>query len=440
MSVDRQRFEAFLGELVKGQRSKVITRQKGEIVMRYLKGGLTDDLKEYNTPRFGYYIRNKGFEILQTEIDADDEVKEYLYQRVYEHGTKRLKIRPVDDESTVFRRVAFTDDFYDILCQFHKHEPGEENQTMGYKRCLKAIQDVYSLFPRSCVQTFCNMCTICQEARQHPPNNRVLPIPSSHSFSKSPMLAPKKRKCTPKKSPSNRKMNLSDVLVQNSELPRSAFSSLARTFMDRCQVEIVEMEDMDQHYLYIGHFMDYYSNYHVLFPLINSSPTAIVQGLSNNVFAYFGIPKVLMSSRGNNFLSEVIEKIHKDWPNRGSCSMGVVTSATARLHNISNSEESDIKDIFKILAAENMVNEKHVPWVRWIPLAQYRLNTQVKVLNEKTPYQVIFKQLPRSISLYKTPDENEDSVIMSINTVAGEDVTDHSLLREVGQHVELESS
>ncbi|KAK6171905.1 hypothetical protein SNE40_018327 [Patella caerulea] len=115
--------------------------------------------------------------------------------------------------------------------------------------------------------------------------------------------------------------------------------------------------------------------------------------------------------------------------------MGIVTSATARLHNISNSEESDIKDIFKILAAENMVNEKHVPWVRWIPLAQYRLNTQVKVLNEKTPYQVIFKQLPRSISLNEIPDENEDSVIMSINT-AGVDVTDHSLLRDLGQHVE----
>ena len=67
-------------------------------------------------------------------------------------------------------------------------------------------------------------------------------------------------------------------------------------------------------YHWIGHFMDHWSKIHVLFPLMEKSAAEVALNLSSKVFSYFGLPKILQSDNGREFVNGLVKKLVEDWP------------------------------------------------------------------------------------------------------------------------------
>ena len=70
----------------------------------------------------------------------------------------------------------------------------------------------------------------------------------------------------------------------------------------------------DGPYNWIGQYMDHWSKLHVLFSLQQKSAAEVALNLETKVFAYFGLPKVLQSDNGREFVNTIIHQVVADWP------------------------------------------------------------------------------------------------------------------------------
>ena len=70
----------------------------------------------------------------------------------------------------------------------------------------------------------------------------------------------------------------------------------------------------DANYKWIGHVIDHFSKYHILFPMEKKEASEVAKNLVVRVFTYFGLPYVLHSDRGKEFVNEVIRSLVREWP------------------------------------------------------------------------------------------------------------------------------
>ena len=73
----------------------------------------------------------------------------------------------------------------------------------------------------------------------------------------------------------------------------------------------------DHHLLFICHVVDHFSKFHLLFPLKTKSAKEVTQGLIELVFRVFGLPSVLQSDNGSEFMNETLRSTIILWP--GTC-------------------------------------------------------------------------------------------------------------------------
>eukprot|EP00731_Ephydatia_muelleri_P013704 Em0007g1014a len=170
-----------------------------------------------------------------------------------------------DNDKTIFGHyhvVAMVEKFYDILERIHSLESGH----VGYKKSLAEVQKTYDCLPREAVQYFCNTCSICQLKQ---PQNSTAPL-------------------------------------------RPIVSS---GFLTRCQIDLIDMRHMpDGSYHYIAHYMDHWSKFHILWPLMKKSAIDVAVGLVKRVFPYLGLPKILQSDNGREFVNEIVKEVVRSWP------------------------------------------------------------------------------------------------------------------------------
>ena len=72
-------------------------------------------------------------------------------------------------------------------------------------------------------------------------------------------------------------------------------------------------KEPDECFKWIGHAIDHFSKYHILFPLLSKEGAEVAMNLIKYVFSYFGLPYLLHCDNGREFVNEVVEK----WP--GEC-------------------------------------------------------------------------------------------------------------------------
>ena len=60
------------------------------------------------------------------------------------------------------------------------------------------------------------------------------------------------------------------------------------------------------HYNYIAHYMDHWSKFHVMWPLMRKSAVEVAVGLATKVFPFLGFPKILQSDNGREFVNEIV--------------------------------------------------------------------------------------------------------------------------------------
>ena len=70
----------------------------------------------------------------------------------------------------------------------------------------------------------------------------------------------------------------------------------------------------DGSFQWVGHYIHNWAKCHVLFPLVRKYAAEVAVALSNQLFAVLGIPKILHSDNGHEFVNEIIPSIVKEWP------------------------------------------------------------------------------------------------------------------------------
>ena len=170
---------------------------------------------------------------------------------------------------------------------------------------------------------------------------------------------------------------------------------LSSGFLTRAQIDLIDMRHKpDGDYNYIAHYMDHWSKYHVIWPLKRKTADEVANGLNERVFPYLGLPRIIHSDNGREFVNRVIREVVKDWGGedvmfvngrpRHSQSQGLVEqgNATIERHVANRRATLGLTDNY--------------PWASWLPKIQYNMNTDVAGGTKKTPYEVVFGQPPRT--------------------------------------------
>ena len=69
----------------------------------------------------------------------------------------------------------------------------------------------------------------------------------------------------------------------------------------------------DSGYKWISDVVDHFSNFHTLFPMHNKEASEVAANLTSKVFAYVGLPYILHSDRGKEFVVSIIKEVVKSW-------------------------------------------------------------------------------------------------------------------------------
>jgi len=123
----------------------------------------------------------------------------------------------------------------------------------------------------------------------------------------------------------------------------------------------------DDSYNYIAHYMDHWSKFHVMWPLMQKSAVEVAVGLATKVFPYLGLPKILQSDNGREFVNQIVKEILTLWPGqvviingrpRHSQSQGLVEKGN---HCV----EMQIQAM-----KQEWSGTGNAPWTDWLPRIQ----------------------------------------------------------------------
>lgn len=118
-----------------------------------------------------------------------------------------------------------------------------------------------------------------------------------------------------------------------------------------CQIDLVDMRsNQDGAYKWIGHFMDHWSKFSILFPLERKTGALVAEELETKVFSIFGTPKILHHDNGREFVNDIVRHVVQSWPGetviitgraRHPQSQGMIEQANGTLKRLLGSRMSD---------------------------------------------------------------------------------------------------
>ena len=136
------------------------------------------------------------------------------------------------------------------------------------------------------------------------------------------------------------------------------------------QIDLIDMRHRpDGTFKWIGHYMDHWSKFHVLFALNRKSAAEVAMNLQNQIFSYLGTPKILHSDNGREFVNDIISSIVKEWP-------GEVTIVNGRPRNpqcqgLIEQGNGTVEKLLGVRLVDAEVDESDFPpWSEWLPLIQ----------------------------------------------------------------------
>ncbi|GFR00518.1 nucleolar protein 4 [Trichonephila clavata] len=159
-------FESFQAWALKtygdSAKTKTVTRRKYNRILKILRG---EEQTSAENSKFRFWVKAKGFKIgppsgYSSSAKLTDQV-------LYIPCSKLPTSGSVDkSESTIYKKVAVVENFYDIIYGVHVEMDGRGGKHAGQKRTYKAIAEMYSFLPREAVTHFLMSCTDCQK-RMH---------------------------------------------------------------------------------------------------------------------------------------------------------------------------------------------------------------------------------------------------------------------------------
>lgn len=145
--------------------------------------------------------------------------------------------------------------------------------------------------------------------------------------------------------------------------------------------------------------VDYCSKWVELFPLRAARAPQIAKILVEEIFTRWGTPAYLVSDRGAQFTSNLINLVCKQW--------GVIQKLTTAYHPQTNLTERVNRNLKTMIAS--YVGDQHRHWDRWLSEFRFAINTAWHESTGYTPAEVALGRKlkgPLERALHRPPDPN----------------------------------
>ena len=123
-------------------------------------------------------------------------------------------------------------------------------------------------------------------------------------------------------------------------------------------------------YKWILHVVDHWSKFHFIFLLISKSAADVANALHKWVFPVMGLPSILQSDNGREFVNKLIEEVVGTWPGqvqlvsgrpRHPQSQGLVEQAHYTMERMISAKRAD-------------TGAEQPPWADWLPHITCKIN------------------------------------------------------------------
>ena len=192
----------------------------------------------------------------------------------------------------------------------------------------------------------------------------------------------------------------------------------------RVQVDLIDMTSRpDNDFHYIMHARDHFSKFSWAYPLVNKTAAGVVERLMT-IFTQFGLPKILQSDNGHEFVATVITELKYIWTDlliihgcpRHPQSQGCIERANGDLE----------------IKLSKWIQDNQKRWRSGLPLFVYGMNTSVSSTTKTTPYEIVFGQHPRSsIAMFEQ---------LATQWIVNEEDLPIEILDTLFKHISMQSS
>ena len=170
--------------------------------------------------------------------------------------------------------------------------------------------------------------------------------------------------------------------------PIAGKSIMLSRFLTRVQVDLIDMTSRtDNDFRYIMHARDQFSKFSWAYPLVNKNAAGVAERLIT-IFTQFGPPLILQSNNGHTFVATVISQLKPIWTNH------LIINGSPKHPQYQGCIEKANGDLEINLGIWILDNQKG--WSSGLPIVVYGMNTSGSSTTEKTPYEIVFRQHPRS--------------------------------------------
>jgi hypothetical protein len=160
-------------------------------------------------------------------------------------------------------------------------------------------------------------------------------------------------------------------------------------FMTRMQVDLVDMRSSEyNNYKWIFHAKDHFSKYSWLFPMVSKEAINVAHILQL-IFYQFGPPKILQSDNGREFVAKVITDLTKIWP-----SLLIINGRPRHPQSQGLVERSN--SVVRQLLGKWFSTNNSLDWPSGLGTVMFAINTSIAKSTNKTPFEVVFGQHPRT--------------------------------------------
>ncbi|XP_045116045.1 SCAN domain-containing protein 3-like isoform X1 [Portunus trituberculatus] len=285
-------------------------------------------------PHFKHWVKTRKFQLLDLPEEDERQVLVIAKDKVDKWGF-----------NSSFLRVVHAGHLSDLVYKTH----AEELQHCGYKRVLEKLQRRYFGVTRVYVQEFCKSCPVCK-------------LKPHHSAAVGPQGQSPEARTQPR-------------------VERHGF------FQDMAHIDLIDMRHSpDGEYRYIGHFMDEYSRFHVLFPMKRKAAPELSRLLEERVLGYFGPPKVFYGSEGVEIANRLVTTTLEKWDDK----VNFVDrhSRTSRSGRVMERSRQAILDRLADIRENEMDSRraKHYPWASWLPRVMFTINSECQESARDSPY------------------------------------------------------
>ena len=220
-----------------------------------------------------------------------------------------------------------------------KRYVGETIMMKVYGKDLHVLQvsKLYDCVPRSAIDCFVELCFVCHVRKPQTTRGPLRPIISSGFMTRGQVHL------------------LCAIIMLHVHNYVTA------------QIDLIDMRHRpDGHYRWIGHYMDHWSKYHAIFPLMHKAAAEVAVGIQN-VFAYLGTPKILHSDNGREFVNAIIRNLISTWPGETT-----IVSGRPRNPRCQGLVEKGNASLEKLLGARLLEykDKNKSPWTSWLPKIQ----------------------------------------------------------------------